>query len=184
MSERKELTNEELLERQQQQFEQYKKEQSSKSKKKWLWGCGGCLIFVILMGIIFSACSATMVNSVDKELNKDSAEVKKDANATREQTAALNSAKNYSDTLHMSKQGIYDQLTSEAGDKFSAEDAQYAIDYLKADYKENAVKSAENYAETMNMNMSDDAIYDQLKSDAGDKFTPEEARYGVDNMSK
>ncbi|WP_275114398.1 hypothetical protein [Staphylococcus simulans] len=38
LSDEKELTNEELLERQQQQFEKYKKEQSAKSKKKWLWG--------------------------------------------------------------------------------------------------------------------------------------------------
>lgn len=31
---------------------------------------------------------------------------------------ALNKAKSYSDMMHMSKQGIYDQLTSEYGEKF------------------------------------------------------------------
>lgn len=30
----------------------------------------------------------------------------------------------------MSKQGIYDQLTSKYGEAFNKEDAQYAIDYL------------------------------------------------------
>ncbi|MDF4082352.1 Ltp family lipoprotein [Bifidobacterium longum] len=34
---------------------------------------------------------------------------------------ALNKAKSYSDMMHMSKQGIYDQLTSEYGEKFPAE---------------------------------------------------------------
>lgn len=31
-------------------------------------------------------------------------------------------------------------------------------------------------------NMSKDAIYDQLISDAGDKFTEEQAQYAVDNL--
>lgn len=55
------------------------------------------------------------------------------------------SAKTYSDMMHMSKQGIYDQLTSEYGEKFDAEAAQYAIDNLNADYNENALKCGENY---------------------------------------
>ncbi|WP_309306540.1 DUF4352 domain-containing protein [Staphylococcus rostri] len=57
------LSNEELLARQQQQFENYKKEQASKSKKKWLWGCGGCLITFIVLAIAFSACSAIFIGS-------------------------------------------------------------------------------------------------------------------------
>lgn len=32
------------------------------------------------------------------------------------------------------------------------------------------------------MNMSDDAILQQLQSDAGDAFTPEEAEYGVKHL--
>lgn len=32
--------------------------------------------------------------------------------------------------MHMSKQGIHDQLTSEMGERFTAEEAQYAIDHL------------------------------------------------------
>ena len=41
-----------------------------------------------------------------------------DSNATSQERAALNKAKIYSDTMHMSKQGIYNQLTSDAGEKF------------------------------------------------------------------
>lgn len=37
--------------------------------------------------------------------------------------------------MHMSKQDIYDQLSNENGDKFTAEQAQYAIDHAKLDYK-------------------------------------------------
>ena len=29
--------------------------------------------------------------------------------------------------MHMSKDGIYEQLTSDAGDQFSEDDAQYAV---------------------------------------------------------
>ncbi|UXR75645.1 DUF4352 domain-containing protein [Staphylococcus sp. IVB6233] len=65
------LSNEELLARQQQQFENYKKEQASKSKKKWLWGCGGCLGVFILVSILFTACTGAFVNEVDKELNEE-----------------------------------------------------------------------------------------------------------------
>ena len=44
--------------------------------------------------------------------------------------------------MNMSKQGIYDQLTSEAGEQFTPEEAQYAVDNLKANYNENALKKA------------------------------------------
>ena len=40
----------------------------------------------------------------------------------------------------MSKQGIYDRLTSDAGEKFPEDAAQYAIDNLKVDYKKNALE--------------------------------------------
>ena len=83
--------------------------------------------------------------------------------------------------MHMSKQGIYDQLTSEYGGQFSAEAAQYAIDHVEADWNANALAQAENYQEMMAM--SPDAIYDQLISEYGGKFTPEEAQYAVDHLS-
>lgn len=100
--------------------------------------------------------------------------------ASREEKAALNSAETYSDMMHMSKAGIYDQLTSSAGDKYPSDAAQYAVDNLETDYEENALKSAENYIDMMDM--SDDELYNQLTSDAGDKFTEEEAQYAIDNI--
>ena len=73
----------------------------------------------------------------------------------------------------MSKQGIYNQLTSEYGEGFTPEEAQYAIDHLQADYKANALEKAKSYQE--NMHMSKKNIYDQLVSEYGEKFTAEEA---------
>jgi ATP phosphoribosyltransferase regulatory subunit HisZ len=80
----------------------------------------------------------------------------------------------------MSKAGIYDQLTSEYGEQFPADAAQYAIDNLEVNWKENALKKAQEYAELMSM--SDADIYDQLISEHGEKFTKEEAQYAIDNL--
>ncbi|UNP87099.1 Ltp family lipoprotein [Staphylococcus equorum] len=181
-TENKELTNEELLARQQKQFEEYKEQEKKGKKKKWLWGCGGCLGLLIIIGIIFAIFSATVVNEVDKEINDGTAEVEKDNDASKEQQAALNSAKTYADTMHMSKEGIFDQLTADAGDQFSEEDARYAVDHLKVDYKENALKAAESYQD--DQSMSKDGIYDQLTSGYGDKFTEEQAQYAVDHLEE
>jgi hypothetical protein len=93
---------------------------------------------------------------------------------------ALAKAKSYSDMMHMSKQAIYQQLTSEYGEKFPADAAQYAVDNLKADYNANALAKAENYSETMNMSKL--GIYQQLISEHGEKFTTDEAQYAVDNL--
>ena len=97
-----------------------------------------------------------------------------------EYKSALKKAKTYSDIMNMSKAGLYNQLTSEYGEKFTAEAAQYAIDNVDADWKENALKKAKTYQESMAMSPS--AIYDQLVSEHGEKFTAEEAQYAVDNL--
>ncbi|MBU0437799.1 Ltp family lipoprotein [Staphylococcus succinus] len=117
----------------------------------------------------------------NSESNSDSLnEYKKDNNVSREYKNALNSAKNYQSVIPMSKAGLYEQLTSSAGDQYPVEAAQYAINNLEADYKENALKSAKNYQDTMPM--SDSELFKQLTSDAGDKYTQEEAKYAIDNI--
>lgn len=47
-----------------------------------------------------------------------------------EYRSALRKAKTYVETMHMSKAGLYQQLTSEYGEQFTADQAQYAIDHL------------------------------------------------------
>ncbi|GLK18760.1 Ltp family lipoprotein [Herbiconiux flava] len=95
--------------------------------------------------------------------------------------SALIKAISYSELMHMSKRGIYDQLTSEYGEQFSAEAAQYAVDTMTADWNKNALLKAREYQETMAM--SPEAIRDQLASEYGEKFTPEEADYAVQNLN-
>jgi len=95
---------------------------------------------------------------------------------------ALKKAESYSDTMHMSKQGIYDQLTSEYGEQFPADAAQYAIDNMTADWNANALSKAKSYQETMNM--SKQAIYDQLTSEYGEQFTKSEAQYAIDHLDE
>ena len=43
---------------------------------------------------------------------------------------ALEKAKQYYSNMSMSKSAVYDQLTSEYGEQFTASEAQYAIDHL------------------------------------------------------
>lgn len=116
------------------------------------------------------------------EVNKKVEEVvkEKEESVPREHKAALEKAKLYAETMHMSKAGVYDQLTSEYGENFPKEAAQYAIDNIDFNWKESALKKAQTYAETMNM--SNSAIYDQLISEYGEKFTKEEAQYAIDNL--
>ena len=103
------------------------------------------------------------------------------AATTSTQKTALKKAKSYYKTMNMSKQGIYDQLTSDSGERFTPEEAQYAIDKAKLDYNKAALKKAKSYQDTMAM--SPDAIYDQLTSDSGERFTAEEAQYAIDNLN-
>ena len=77
------------------------------------------------------ACSTTSDEETKtKDTKEKIVETKEDTSFPKEYRNALRSAKTYSDMMHMSKQGIYDQLTSEYGEKFDAEAAQYAIDNL------------------------------------------------------
>lgn len=89
---------------------------------------------------------------------KEEAEAKaKEDSIPREYKSALKKAESYAETMYMSKAGIYDQLTSEYGENFPAEAAQYAIDNIKWDWNANALEKAKSYAEMMDM--SDSAIY-------------------------
>lgn len=102
------------------------------------------------------------------------------ADVPADHASALQKAEQYVTVLHMSKAGLYDQLTAEFGEQFSPEAAQYAVDTIEADWKANALAKAEQYSDTMSMSQA--GIYDQLTADAGEKFTPEEAQYAVDTM--
>lgn len=117
-------------------------------------------------------------DSEEPETTKEEPEEAAVGDVPMEWSSALSSAENYSNTLHMSKDAIYDQLTSDF-DQFPEDAAQYAVDNIEADWNQNALESADSYAYTLSM--SQGAIYDQLVSEF-DKFTPEQAQYAIDNI--
>ena len=97
-----------------------------------------------------------------------------------EYSATLGKAKSYNSWATMSKKRLYKQLTSQYGEKFTSDAAQYAIDHLDADYKSNALAKAKSYQKLLNKSKS--AIYDQLVSPYGEEFTEEEAQYAIDHL--
>ena len=97
-----------------------------------------------------------------------------------EYSAALGKAKSYNSWATMSKKRLYKQLTSQYGEKFTSDAAQYAIDHLDADYKSNALAKAKSYQKLLNKSKS--AIYDQLVSSYGEEFTEEEAQYAIEHL--
>ncbi len=151
--------------------------------------------FIILIVIIVGSIGANLgdssetvstnnsSNTTKQETTSNNVESAKqsDSKVPAEYKSALKKAEIYSDTMYMSKSGIYNQLTSEHGEKFSEEAAQYAIDNINADWNKNALEKAKVYQD--DMSMSPAAIEDQLKSEHGEKFTADEASYAVEHLN-
>ena len=103
-----------------------------------------------------------------------------DNSVPTEYRSALRQADTYANSMHMSRQGLYDQLTSQYGGQFTAEAAQYAVDNVTADWNANALEKAESYSDSMHMSKL--GVYDQLISEYGEQFTPEQAQYAIDTI--
>lgn len=98
-------------------------------KKWWFW----LIIIVVLIAIIGGTQGNNNINqNKDNSINNSTIkeEVNQDDNVPTEYKNALKKAKTYSDIMHMSKKGIYNQLTSEI-EGFKEDAAQYAIDNLE-----------------------------------------------------
>lgn len=159
-------------------------------KKWWFW-----LILVVLAASIIGGNNKTGEQAAkpaqkpssqptqtvpDVSKSDSMAAVEEDEKIPSEYKAALKKAQSYSDMMHMSKKGIYNQLVSEYGENFPADAAQYAVDNLVADYNANALAKAKSYQSLMSMSHA--AIYDQLVSEYGEQFTSEEAQYAIDHL--
>ena len=169
-------------------------------KKWWFWVLVGFFAIGIMgnavgekSATVKSENSAQPKNTLSQNIGESVTEATKDTptpipvptekpqdKVPTEYRNALKKAETYSEMMQMSKKGIYDQLTSEYGEKFDADAAQYAIDNVTADWNANALAKAKEYQKTLAMSKS--AIYDQLTSEYGEKFTAEEAQYAVDNL--
>ena len=96
---------------------------------------------------------------------------------TASQENAIRSAESYLQYMAFSRQGLIDQLSSEYGEKFSVEDATFAVDSLNVDWNAEAVKTAQSYLDTMGFSCQE--MIDQLSSEYGSQFTLEQATYGA-----
>ncbi len=164
--------------------------QDGKNDKK-----AALIIFVVAVVLIIIISSSSVNKNVNLQLDSltktptitTNTETPVTQTKTEEPTipadykSALNQADTYANTLHMSKQGVYNQLISEYGGKFAEEAAQYAIDNVTSDWDANALAKAKTYQSTMSLSTA--AIHDQLTSEYGEKFTEAEADYAIQHLA-
>jgi len=152
-------------------------------KKRW-WALGIAAVLVIA-GIAGGeserrSAESTAASSTNKAANEKPARKhaeQDEPEMTPGQRNALESAEDYVEMMAFSKQGLFEQLSSPAGDGYSKADAKFAVEHLDVDWKEEAVEAAKNYLDMMPM--SEQELFEQLTSAAGEKFTEEEARYAI-----
>lgn len=100
---------------------------------------------------------------------------------TTAQSSAVRSAKSYLSFKGFSRAGLSEQLTSEYGEGFAPEDAEFAIAQLEAtgavDWNQEAAEAAKSYLDFQGF--SRDGLYEQLTSEYGEGFTPEQANFGL-----
>lgn len=144
----------------------------------------GAVLILFLIALAGSAGGGGSTNtSTDTTLSETTQVTEEEAdNVPAEYKSALRKADSYANMQHMSKKGLYGQLTSEYGEKFTPEAAQYAVDNVKADWNANALEKAKSYQELQHMSPA--AIHDQLTSEYGEKFTVAEADYAIENLNK
>lgn len=129
-----------------------------------------------------SAEYAASESSSQAKAKSESESEAAEANASTEDQSALAKAEDYATTMDMSKQGVYEQLTSDAGEQFSPEAGQYAIDHLTdIDWNANALAKAKDYQSEMDMSPAE--IRDQLTSSSGEQFTQSEADYAIQHLN-
>ena len=98
------------------------------------------------------------------------------AKVTTGQRNALYKAEQYISIMAFSKTGLIEQLKFE---KFSSEDAKFAVENIKVDWNEQAVKKAKEYLDLTAFSADD--LKGQLEFEG---FTAEEAAYGVKEAYK
>lgn len=145
-------------------------------------------LMILSLCLLLGACGAISGNeknsnnesNSNKNINKG--EKNNSEKPTDEMKDALVQAKAHIELSPLSKHALYNVLVSDAGDKFSPEAAQYALDNINIDYKDNALKTAKTYLKFAPL--SDKELYVQLTSKNGGSFTHEEAQYAIDNLKK
>jgi hypothetical protein len=101
---------------------------------------------------------------------------------TTAQQQAVDAAEGYlSEGQGFSGQGLLSQLTSSAGNGFSKSDAEFAINYLRPNWDQQAVDAAKGYL-SVGQGFSEQGLLSQLTSSAGSGFTQAQAEYAINYL--
>ena len=167
--------------------------QTNKKTPRWIGIVLCAVLVIVVLGSLGESTSKTSgYNSASVKSSYSSSKSNYSAysspattpntGVSQEYQNALTKGLSYAKNLHMSKKGVYDQLTSSYGEGFSADAAQYAIDNMTdVDWNANALEKAKEYYTGMSMSKS--AVYDQLTSEYGEQFTASEAQYAIDHLN-
>jgi multidrug efflux pump subunit AcrB len=99
---------------------------------------------------------------------------------TSGQENAVESAESYLEYSGFSREGLIQQLSSDAGEGFAKADASFAVNHVDVNWNEEAVESAQDYLDYSSF--SSDGLIEQLSSSAGEGFTLAQAQYAVDQV--
>ena len=156
-------------------------------KKWWVW----VLAVIVLIGVSGGeeetpTSEPSSVETTEEENTVDEASTV-EATTTEEQTEevtepalsvaqenAIRKAESYLQFSAFSKSGLIDQLEFEG---FSTEEASFAVENIKVDWKEQAADKAQSYLDLSGFSRS--GLIEQLEFEG---FTTEEATYGVDKV--
>ncbi|MET4568490.1 Ltp family lipoprotein [Rhodanobacter soli] len=149
---------------------------------KWIFIA---FVGLVALGMIIEATKspeqkAAEAAAHDQQIT-ERAEVKKEETVTESLTGpqknAVRSAKQYLSMAGFSRDGLVQQLSSEAGEGYKVADATFAVDSLNIDWNQEAVKSAKQYLSMQGFSCK--GLIQQLSSSAGEKYTVRQATYGA-----
>ncbi|MCD8484998.1 Ltp family lipoprotein [Candidatus Woesebacteria bacterium] len=150
-------------------------------KKLLKWGAIVLVVLFVIGAIAGSGddtprseTSAPAAKVMEKGDTKEAAEVEETSNETTAQKNAVRKANSYLSMTGFSRSGLIKQLEFE---KFSTEDATYAVDKISPDWNEQAAKKAKSYQDLSGF--SRDGLIKQLEFEG---FTTEQAAYGADSV--
>lgn len=158
------------------------------NKQSTMMGCGVLIVGALALSMCVggsdeNATSSTpetvslQPSTADSSVSKVTPPPSPSDSLTGPQRNAVRSAQSYLAMTGFSRQGLIEQLSSDAGDGYSVADATAAVDSLTVDWNEQAARSAKNYIDMMGFSCN--GLIDQLSSDAGDGYTRAQAQFGA-----
>ncbi len=151
------------------------------SKKARLIGFGYMVVYVFMLQRNISTTSQIKLLAAEATIPVNQVNVKEqeveNIIMTLVQKNAIKSAKQYLATAGFSRNGLIQQLSSDAGDGYDIADATLAVDSLNNDWNQEAARSAKQYLSIQGFSCK--GLIKQLSSSAGDKYTVNQAKYGV-----